>query len=229
MVAKPDHRLPGKPIRRAKSLAALVAERLKRSIFTTEIRLGEVLSEEKIAAAMRVSRTPVREALTLLQLQGLITIVPQRGSIVFRPDADDIKALVQYRLMLEMQAAPMAMKHAPLHAVAQLDKAVAAMSVARETEDALAYADADGLFHSAFFEHCGNRYVREGYEVCANRISALRAHLSRPLEMFRSRTHTEHVDIAAAFARNDVDALLEILHVHISDMEGNYIRALGDL
>jgi len=40
--------------------------------------------------------------------------------------------------------------------------------------------------------------------------------------------HTEHVDIAAAFARSDIDAVLDILRVHISDMEGNYIRALGD-
>jgi DNA-binding GntR family transcriptional regulator len=229
MGAQPDRRLRSKPIRRAKSLAALVAERLKRSIFTTEIRLGEVLSEEKIAAAMKVSRTPVREALTLLQLQGLITIVPQRGSIVFRPDAEDIKALVEYRLMLEMQAAPMAMKHAPLHVVAQLDKAVAAMSVAREAEDALAYADADGLFHSAFFEHCGNHYVREGYEVCASRISALRAHLSRPLEMFRNRAHNEHIEMAAAVAKDDVETVLGILRVHIVNMEGNYIRALDDL
>jgi DNA-binding GntR family transcriptional regulator len=229
MQDKPNKGLRTRPIPRAKSLAALVAERLKRSIFTTEIRLGEVLSEEKIAAAMKVSRTPVREALTLLQLQGLINIVPQRGSIVFRPDADDIKALVEYRLMLELQAAPMAMRHAPLHAASQLDKAVAVMKAARETEDALSYADADALFHSAFFDHCGNRYVREGYEICANRVSALRAHLSRPLQMFRNRTHTEHVDIAHAFGRDDVDTVLSILRVHISDMEGNYIRALDDL
>jgi DNA-binding GntR family transcriptional regulator len=229
MPAKADPGLRSRPIPRAKSLATLVAERLKRSIFTTEIRLGEILSEEKIAAAMKVSRTPVREALTLLQLQGLITIVPQRGSIVFKPDADDIKALVAYRLMLELQAAPMAMQHAPLHALAQLNKAVSAMMVARETEDPLGYADADALFHSAFFDHCGNAYVREGYELCANRVSALRAHLSRPLQMFRNRTHNEHVDIAAAFARDDVDTVLAILRVHISDMEGNYIRALADL
>lgn len=214
-------------IDRPKSLAAIVAERLREAIFKTEIGLGEVLSEEKIASALNVSRTPVREAFTLLQLQGLINIYPQRGTSVFKPDAQDIRALVQYRLMIELQAARMTLAHDPVKAQARLTKAIEMMEVARHTEDALLYAEADNLFHNTFIEYCGNQLVAQGYEICASRIAALRAHLSVPLEMFRDQTFTEHVEMLDAFAKGDEERLVAILKVHIGNMQGNYIRALA--
>ncbi len=216
-------------ISRPKSLAVLVAERLREAIFRTELALGEVLSEEKIATAMNVSRTPVREALTLLQLQGLITIVPQSGSIVFKPDVQDMAELVQYRLMLETQAAPMALEHDPAGASAALERAIQMMVKARQKEDALKYADADRVFHNVFFDYCGNHYVREAYEICSGRVTALRAHLSGVLEMHRDRTFAEHQQIAEAFARGDRPALVEALGGHIGAMAGNYTRALDAL
>lgn len=224
----------GKPIRnitidRPKSLAAIVAERLRQAILRAEFALGEMVSEEKIASAMNVSRTPVREALTMLQMQGLITILPQRGSFVFKPDANDLRALVQFRLILETQAAPLALKNDPVRALARLHKAIDMMDRARETENILAYAEADTIFHNTFFEFCGNRYLKEAYEIAAGRVAALRAHLAVPLEMHRSRTYSEHLDMAAAFANGDLDTLLEILSQHIENMEGNYIRALSAL
>lgn len=229
MSSKRNSRIGTISISRPKSLAVLVAERLKEAIFRTELGLGEVLSEEKIAAAMNVSRTPVREALTILQLQGLINIIPQSGSVVFKPDVQDMDALVQYRLMLETQAAPMALAHDPIQAQATLRLAIDMMDKAREGEDALAYADADSVFHNAFFDHCGNHYVREAYDICSGRVAALRAHLSGALEMHRDRTYTEHVQIADAFARGDKDEVLAILTCHIGNMASNYIRALNAL
>lgn len=213
-------------IDRPKSLAAIVAGRLKDAICNAEIGLGESLSEEKIASAMNVSRTPVREAFTLLQAQGLINIYPQRGTEVFKPDAGDIHSLVEYRLIIETHAASMALEHDPVHTQAKLTKAVSMMNAARSTEDALRYAEADNLFHSAFVDHCGNRYVREGYETCASRIAALRAHLSAPLEMYRSQTFNEHIEMLEAFSKGNADILDAILREHISNMEDNYIRAL---
>jgi len=229
MAAQGRRQLKGMSIDRPKSLAAIVADRLKDAICKTEIGLGEVLSEEKIASAMNVSRTPVREAFTLLQAQGLINIFPQRGTIVFKPDADDIRALVQYRLMIETQAARMTLAHDPVHAQAKLTKAVATMDVAHEKGDALLYAEADNLFHSTFIDHCGNHYIREGYEICAGRIAALRAHLSGPLEMCRNQTYNEHTEMLHAFSKDDCDKVIAILREHVANMESNYVKALAIL
>ena len=229
MSGKKGTRIEAIRISRPKSLAVLVAERLREAIFRAELALGEALSEEKIATAMNVSRTPVREALTLLQLQGLITIIPQSGSFVFKPDVQDMAELVQYRLMLETQADPMALAHDPAGARAALERAIRSMVKARQKGDALQYADADRMFHNVFFDYCGNHYVREAYEICSGRVTALRAHLSGALEMHRDRTFAEHQRIAEAFADGDRDALVEALGGHIGAMTDNYTRALGAL
>ena len=213
-------------INRPKSLATLVADRLRQAIFTTEIKLGQVLSEEGIAATMKVSRTPVREALTMLQLQGLIEIKPQRGSVVFKPDADDIASLVQFRLTLELAAAPLAMAHAPDATHRDLMDAVRAMEAAREADRMLDFAEADARFHHALIAHCGNRYFEEAYALVAGRLSALRAHLAGPLVVHRSRVHAEHTGIADAFAARDQEQLRALLAAHILAMTENYVRAL---
>jgi DNA-binding GntR family transcriptional regulator len=216
-------------IERPKSLAALVAERLRQAIFNTEIKLGQVLSEEQIASTMNVSRTPVREALTMLQLQGLIDIRPQRGSVVFKPDASDIQALVRYRLTLETSAVPLALDYAPGPILRELTSAIEDMDRARDGDHTLDYARADARFHQSFFTHCGNHYFEEAYAMAAGRICALRAHLAGPLTVHRGRVHAEHVEIAEAFAARDLSRLNRTLTDHILAMTDNYVTALGEL
>lgn len=217
------------PINRPQSLAMTVAERLKQSILSRELSLGEALSEEKIAAAMDVSRTPVREALTILQMQGLINILPRRGSFVFEPRYEDIVALVEYRLKLELLASELALARAPEALHKSLAKTIAAMEKARSVDDALAYANADTAFHNAFFEHCGNPYFVEAHDIAVGRIAALRAHLSAELGLHRQRTFQEHIEIADAIKQRDGAALSTLLTSHIAAMEPNYANALAKL
>ena len=68
---------------RRPSLASIAAEKIREAIVTGEAGLGETLSEDRLAVSLGVSRTPVREALTALQLQGLINILPQREASSF--------------------------------------------------------------------------------------------------------------------------------------------------
>ncbi len=214
------------PISRQQSLAAIVADRLKASILNRELSLGEALSEEKIAAAMDVSRTPVREALTILQLQGLIVILARRGSFVFKPNRDELHSLVEYRLHLEMLAAGLAVERAPKALYGAMMDAIAVMGKARAADDALAYAEADTRFHDAMFEHCGNPLFAEAFEIAAGRIAALRAHLSEQLGLHRQKTFEEHQQMAEAVKRQDISTLRELLQAHILAMEPNYASAL---
>lgn len=216
------------PISRSQPLAVVVADRLKAAILARELSLGEALSEDKIATAMDVSRTPVREALAILQLQGLIAILPRRGSFVFRPSREDIRLLVEYRLHLEMLAARLSMDHAPDALHQTLMSALSTMEQARRSDDALLYAQADGNFHNAFFTHCYNPLFAEAYEIAAGRIAALRAHLSDALRLHRDKTYQEHCMMADAIRRRNADELCRTLKAHISAMEANYLQALAE-
>ncbi|MGA1289343.1 MAG: GntR family transcriptional regulator, partial [Rubrivivax sp.] len=97
-------RLPGlaPPVPGA-TLAVQLADRLREAIMRGDFTLGEALSELKLASAFGVSRTPVREALTTLQREGLIDIRPQSGSFVFLPSEEDVAELAEFRSMVEVQ------------------------------------------------------------------------------------------------------------------------------
>lgn len=211
---------------RPKSLAVLVAERLRDAILNAELALGQMLSEEQIATTMNVSRTPVREALTMLQLQGLIEIRPQRGSFVFQPDPADIVEVVQFRHLMETAAAQASLKNNPAETIIQLENALTIMEAARDANDLLAFARGDSAFHEALFAHCGNRYVSEAYSGASGRLAALRAHLAGPLMVHRSRAHPEHVEMLNAARSGNIGSFLEILSQHILAMTDNYIGAL---
>src|SRR5207248_7909338 len=70
-------------IEHPKSLASIVEERLRDAIVNGELKFGQALPES--ALALGVSRTPMREALTRLETRGLVTIVPKRGTLGWRP------------------------------------------------------------------------------------------------------------------------------------------------
>jgi len=214
---------------RRQSLAALVHEQLRGMILDARFDLGEALSEDRIAASMGVSRTPVREALNMLQLQGLITILPQRGSFVFKPSEDDTRELCEFRMIAESQALSLALVRSYEPALAELRAAIADMETALEAHDYLACARADSRFHDAFFAHAGNAYLAEAYHLASGRISALRAHLARPAMMVRQeQVLGEHREIVEAFAGRDLVRAGALLSAHVAHMRDNYSRALRE-
>ena len=83
------------------SLAAAVVERLRELILNGELREGQQLRQEAIAAEFQISRIPVREALSHLAAEGLITIVANRGAIVSALAPEEIEQLFETRAVLE--------------------------------------------------------------------------------------------------------------------------------
>jgi DNA-binding GntR family transcriptional regulator len=83
------------------SLSAAVAERLREKILGGELREGEQLRQDAIAAEFQISRIPVREALSHLAAEGLITIVANRGAVVSALSPDEIMQMFETRAVLE--------------------------------------------------------------------------------------------------------------------------------
>jgi DNA-binding GntR family transcriptional regulator len=215
-------------IARPRSLAATVAERLRQAIIDLELPLGSELSEVAVAEKLGVSRTPVREALSLLQLQGMVNIIPQRGSYVFFPTEQDLVDLCEYRIVIEQRAVSFSLARARDATLVLLHDALGAMEVARNAEDTIAYSRADTLFHEAFLRNCRNRYLQEGYALAAGPIATLRTHLSGRLAGVQDRSFVEHHEIARGFERGDVVAMDSLLVRHILGTRESYVRALQE-
>ncbi|MFF0814623.1 GntR family transcriptional regulator [Rhodococcus sp. NPDC003318] len=208
------------------SLGARVAETLRSAIVDGEFDLGEALSEDAVAEALGVSRTPVREAMRLLQTQGLVEVVPKSGTYIFQPSAEEISELCEFRAALEIKAATLSFDRNREATLRDLRAAIATMGQARPGRDARIYGKADTCFHEAFFTNCGNRYLQNAYQMNLGRVAALRTHLTFLSQAEPDRSFAEHEQMAAVFdggRKGDLEGLLE---THIMRTRDSYLTAL---
>jgi DNA-binding GntR family transcriptional regulator len=209
-----------------KSLASQVADRLREAIIDGDFALGAMIPEESLATQFGVSRTPVREALNQLQLQGLVVVRPQRGSYVFEPSEDDVAALCEFRCLVEPRAAALAHQHAKADTLATLRAAIDEMEAARTARDAVRYGRADTRLHEAFFQHCGNPYLQAAYATAATKIATLRTHLSAPADLLHTRGFEQHSQLLALFDAGDFAAFEALMRLHVTGTRDSYVRSL---
>lgn len=209
------------------SLTAQVTERIREAIMDGRFPLGEALSELKLAAAFSVSRTPVREALTALQLQGLIDIRPQSGSFVFMPSEEDVGELAEFRRVVEVTALRFCFARRREETLRQMRAAADEMEHARDADDRLGVARADTAFHQAIAENSANEYLVGAYRLVSGRVAALRTHNLMATDTIRNKSLTEHRAVIAAFAKGDLDRAEDVLAEHIWRMRLRYHTARG--
>jgi len=207
------------------SLTAQVTERIRQAIIDGVHPLGEALSELKLADALGVSRTPVRDALMTLQMQGLIDIRPQAGSYVFMPSEQDVGELCEFRRVLELMALRLCIARRRTETLLELRLACDAMDRAKEADDRLAGARGDSAFHEAIARNSANEYLIGAYKLVSGRVAALRTHNLAGAANVREKSMSEHRAIVTALARDDVGRAEDILDEHISRMHIGF-RAL---
>jgi len=136
------------------SLGSSLAERaytsLKRDIIRCRLRPGEVIVEAWLAAEYGMSKTPVREAINLLRREGLVVVIPRRGTFVKSTDVSDIQDTYRLRLLLEPEAAVLASRRGTMDDFKRLDALSAATVV--EGADPADLNEANRLLHVGIAE-----------------------------------------------------------------------------
>ncbi len=210
-----------------KSLTEMVIARLEQAIVDGEFGLGEAISEETLAKAFGVSRTPVRDALSFLQLNGLVSVVSKKGSFVFEPTAEDTAMLCDYRLLLESEGLRLSHRRAKQSTRDAMRRSLNAMALVH-VNDAVAYGRADTLFHQAFLDNCGNTYLLDAYRLASGKIAALRTHLTVHVVERRNRSFDEHAAMIRMFVEDDLGGLISLLNEHIDRTRRVYVEALSE-
>jgi DNA-binding GntR family transcriptional regulator len=213
--------------RPAGTLTAQVTARIRDAIMDGRFPLGVALSELKLAAAFAVSRTPVREALTELQHQGLIDIRPQAGSFVFVPSEEDVGELAEFRRVIEVAALRFCFARRREETLRQMRAAADAMERARDADDRLGVARADTAFHQVIAENSANEYLVGAYRLISGRVAALRTHNLMATATIRNRSLTEHRALIAAFARGDLERAVVVLAEHVGQMRSRYAASVA--
>lgn len=198
-----------------KSLTEIVAQRVRQAIIDGEFALGQMISEETLAESFGVSRTPVRDALTLLQSTGLVVIRSKRGSFVFQPDEADVQAICDFRAMLELHGAMLSRALRREATLTTLQGIYQQMQDAIAADDDVTYGHCDSAFHEALFAHCGNPYVVNSYALVSGKIAALRTHMSKQYSDARSVSMDEHAQIIRCVDAGDFEQLKQLLNLHV--------------
>ena len=206
------------PRGRSESLTAWATEQIRQAIVEGRLPLGGALSELKLAAALGVSRTPVREALNALQQQGLIDIQPQSGSFVFMPSEEAVGELCEFRRIAEVAALRLCFARRRGDTLRQLRSANDAMERATASGDGISISRADAAFHQALADHSANSHLMNAYRLISGRVGALLTYNLTANATARKRSMAEHRAIIAAFAKGDIDRAEAILDEHISRM-----------
>jgi DNA-binding GntR family transcriptional regulator len=213
---------------RPPSLSSVVTDHIRTMIIRGDVPLGAAISERSISADLKVSKTPVREALAQLRNEGLVTIVPQSGVRVFTLSAREVREICAFRKILECAALETSMTVDPAGLLRDLEAIEERMREALSAGDVRGYLGLDTDFHLAFFANCGNAYLQNAYGLYAGKIAALRTHLAdKPLHTQLSLA--EHGEIVAAVRRRDVTALVEILGDHIGRTQETYEIGIEDI
>jgi DNA-binding GntR family transcriptional regulator len=208
-------------------LSSRVAQRLRLAIVERELEFGEPLIVDLIAEVLGVSRTPVRDAIKMLEFEGLVKSFPQRGTFVLVPSKDDIVQLSSFRLILESQCVNLALRREPGQTIEIMKSADAEMEEAAARGDMRAFARADAEFHGALSQHCGNTYLQDAVKRISGHVSALRAHVAMSDESVRLEGYEEHKAIIQFAQSGKIDRLTTLLAQHIRRTEKSCLAAVA--
>lgn len=168
--AAPGRRASRQPLARPVPLRQAVTDVITDMIISGELRPGEHLVEQELAAQLGVSRQPVREALQKLQGEGWVDLRPGLGAYVHTPTAEEADQLLTARTILEAESARLAAGNVTAETVEQLWKlqATGEAAVAADDEDGMVAANA--ALHAHILTMSGNKVIAELIALVDRRV-----------------------------------------------------------
>ena len=196
------------------SLRAVVFSDLEQAIINGEYRSGDSLSELMLSEKYGVSRTPVREALRQLELEGLVQLIPNKGAVVVGVSEKDIDDIYAVRIRIEGLAARLSAENATEDEIQALERLVDLQEfyLLKGKTDQL--WQLDGEFHNTIFEASRNRPLRSMLSSFHSYISRARSNSMRSAHR-AALSVEEHREILRAIAAHDGDTAERLMTEHI--------------
>lgn len=138
------------------SLAKLAYDAILKSILSNEMHPDEIYNEMMLAKELSISRTPVREALLELSIQGLVTFLPRKGIVVNRFTETDVDEIFEIRRAIDSAAAEKLATIEPAPDIQILQKSLEKQNRAAEKNDLWSYLREDRNFHITLTKITGN-------------------------------------------------------------------------
>lgn len=210
-----------------KPLREMVFESLREAIIQGRLIPGERLMEIQLAEEMGVSRTPVREAIRKLELEGFVVMVPRKGAFVAGISVKDIVDVFEVRAALEALAAGLAAERITNEELEELERSLFQISEVSASQNISAIVETDVNFHEIIYKSCRNE-----------RLMQIVTHLKEQIFRFRTTTLAlpgrsknaldEHRAMVEAISDRNVELAQQLAREHIENAEQSLLNALQE-
>lgn len=197
-------------------LRDVVFRTLRRQILMGELKPGERLMEVKLTKKLGVSRTPVREAIHLLEIEGLANIVPRKGATVAEITEEDLQDVLEVRCALEELAVELACKRRTEEELALLKEAGDKFVLATKNGSVTDMAEKDVSFHNIIFKMTRNKRLVQMVENLSERMYRYRVEYLKNYSMHKE-LYREHNEIIECIEKNTPDEARRALKKHITN------------
>ena len=211
---------------RPKSLTDITIDNIRKSIIEGEFELGQAISENMLIDRYQISKTPIKLALIQLRAEGLVDIIPQKGSYVFTSTHNEVSQLTEWRVAMETTALEIAYAHNKIALIDTLHECFEEMKRSYERKNLSDTYTLDSKFHHVIVEYSNNKYLLSSYNANISKIKALLFRFgSIPWE--HPDRFREHEQLIEALEADKVLTSKSILSIHLEHIcEGAWLHSL---
>ncbi|MFZ4814136.1 MAG: GntR family transcriptional regulator [Phototrophicaceae bacterium] len=207
-----------------KTRQALVTDAIRLAILQGKFRPGDKLDQTDLAQELNVSRSPVREALSILTAEDLVTHYPHRGTVVKERSVTELEELLFIRKLLEGAAARRA---APIMTDAQLQNLANIIEEAEQSDDVKRVLHLNNMFHSSIYSAYHQPYLVEHIQQMRNKVAPYNRLYLDGIGQKRAAWDDHRRIYAACLARDGVAAADETC-LHLDRVFEGVISAMSD-
>ena len=208
-------------------LRDVVFNTLRRAIITGEFAPGERLMEISLANRLGVSRTPVREAIRKLELEGLVIMIPRKGAQVAKITEKSLRDVIEIRCVLEEFAASLACERITEEGKEKLKEAHRQFVEAAQTNDIIDIVEKDEQFHDAIFQATCNDRLITIINNLREQFYRYRMEYVKDIEQ-HSVLVTEHEQLLHAIFNQDSETSKQIMRTHLKNQQEGVIQAIQE-
>jgi DNA-binding GntR family transcriptional regulator len=204
-----------------------VVDAIRNAILSGKIRAGARLIEEDLAASLKVSRGPVRQAIFRLQQEGLVVHEPHRGATVGQVSQDDVEEIYSLRLALERLAIEQASRKAGARELAEIEAVLDRFRATPRAEmSRRLVADIDIEFHDAIFRASVNRRLYRAWETLRSQLMMFLMLRDALPDDYLDSWHRDHVLLLDVIRGGDLAVAQETIETHINGAKRRLLAIL---
>lgn len=210
--------LPG--IKKDRVLAEAIADSLREAILDGYYEPAEKLDQEAIAAELRVSRTPVREAIRILASEGFVEVKAHHGAHINALSRKDVEEIYEARLLLEPELFRQVTDYIPDPVLQELERRIVQTHAEIERGDFTHHFINDTVFEETILSYSPNKVLKELLLSLKNRFSVARYFALRQSPPLMLQSLQEHRDILRAMRARDANRAAELARAHLANSAG---------